>query len=492
MFGSNSKNNLKVPKTPNSNSQFPATNSSDMMAKSSSHESIGDAAPRRQSSVSSPASPSSSVSVNVPLFPPADKTNDKIKEMYSSLGRSITIKGYSQDRYFTFDSMNLDSAILRAIYEKCNWEYPSPIQSIGIKPVIDGLNLVCQAQTGTGKTGTYTIAILQKINPEIKSCQAMILTPTRELTRQVYDEAIKLASFTNITIGGHIGGYNRADARGVDYLHNVRCEDMDGINVYNSAPYREQVVIGTPGRIERLCSSKKLDMNELNLVVIDEADKMFSQGFLDTTIKIFASFEKGKVQTALYSATIDAQVRNMCAQFMGNNCVHIRVPQERVATNNQTHYMANVEDENGKLEMLKTIFKKTMTGQVFIFCNRIHKIDAIEREICDMGIVVSSIHSQKEQDERNLIVEDFRANRIKVLITTDVLARGFDTVAELVINYDVPTEAENYIHRAGRVGRFGTQGSVINLILNSDKQLFSNIVSKYSINFLRMNQFLSK
>ena len=241
-----------------------------------------------------------SIKINA-VVPEVCQGNETIAKMYGNLGGTIRLANYEGAACSTFGEMGLRPEILKAIYDQnvMKWEFPSPIQSIGIKPVIDKRDLICQAQAGTGKTGTYMIAALQLIDQTIRNCQVIVLSPTRELTEQTFKVTQKLASFTDITVASHIGGYIApANWRNVEYSHNLKETD-----VY-TPPYSEQIVVATPGRLKMLLMTKKvINPANIKLIILDEADKMLQQGFMADVISVFSVIPSNTaLQVELYSA----------------------------------------------------------------------------------------------------------------------------------------------------------------------------------------------
>ena len=415
--------------------------------------------------------------IKVHLETPSTIEEDSIMDrMYKKAG-TIIISGYDKPPCNNFNEMNLPKEILNAIFTILKWELPSPIQAYGINPVVDGRDLLCQAQTGTGKTATFLIAGLQKIDNTIRHPQIIVLTPSRELSIQIFNVAKELTQLSDITIAGHIGSSPEKDDRGVNYMHNVKPDNELG---YYSVPhYSEQLIIATPGRLCMLLNRNIINTENIKLVILDEADKMLSDGFRSNIVSVFSKAPKN-VQVALYSATVSPDVKDIAGQIM-NDPVSILVPNENVVLDNQNQYCHKVRTEDEKKEFIKTLFESCVIGQTIIFCNRKFKATNLKEYIDQIGITVACIHSDMEQSERNEAMENFRTEKIKVLIGTDVIARGIDTTVHLVINYDIPSNVDEYIHRIGRTGRFGKEGSVINIVSDEADMAIKRICSYYSI-----------
>jgi len=418
-------------------------------------------------------------SISVPL---EVNMNDTISKMYEKLGSSTEIKGYNGPACHTFDAMKLNPLLLKSIYGELNFEYPSPIQSVGTMPVIEGRDALVQAQAGTGKTATYMIAALQKTNPAIRGCQTIVLSPTRELSEQTFEVSKKLATHMNVSIASHIGGIVSKDIRGVSYAHNVKSSDV--------GHYEEQIVIATPGRLLMLLNRGFIKVENIKLVILDEADNILSQGFMEDIGNIFIKVPEN-VQIALYSATLSNEIIELSTQFMIEP-VQILVPQqEHVMTDNQSQYTVQVDDERKKLNVLSDVFT-TSTGQTIIFCNRKHTVNYIYDHIKSLGIPVGCINGEMEQAEREQSMERFRKGTYKVLIGTDIIARGIDTVVNLVINYDIPNIPTQYVHRCGRTGRFGKHGYVLNIVNNDEVDKIKRINHRFHIKALPYKQFMER
>lgn len=431
-----------------------------------------------------------------------------ISEMYKKYGSTINVVGYDCEPCSNFGLLDLKPELLRGIHDK-KWELCSPIQSVAIKPLIDGRDVFCQSQTGTGKTGTFLIAILEIIEESINNCQSIILSPTRELAIQIYEVAKDLSKHMGITIACHTGSsvqtkpvsdgvgggenrqpkikfFNKLDDRGVSYMHNVK-PDNNELGTYSIPHYAEQLVIGTPGKLLRLLQTNMIQTSDVKLVAMDEADKILDQGFMDSVIQIFSAMPD-EIKIALYSATLSHEIKTISKEFM-DNPVYVLVANENVIMDNQIQYVVKATSQNLKDAILTDIFKASGIGQVMIFANRKHTVDYIKKLISDLGISVESLHGEIESDDRNKNMTKFKKGDIKVLVCTDVAGRGIDTDVDVVINYDIPSDTDQFVHRSGRTGRFGRTGSVINIVSEDDKYNISKITSTYRIKFLPVAHF---
>ncbi|XP_014231695.1 eukaryotic initiation factor 4A-I isoform X1 [Trichogramma pretiosum] len=358
-----------------------------------------------------------------------------------------------------FDDMNLKEELLRGIYAY-GFEKPSAIQQRAILPCVKGHDVIAQAQSGTGKTATFSISILQKIDTSIQECQALILAPTRELAQQIQKVVIALGDFMRAQCHACIGGTNvREDMRKLDA----------GVHV----------VVGTPGRVIDMISRKALRTHHIKLFVLDEADEMLSRGFKDQIYDVFKHLPH-EVQVILLSATMPADVLEVSKCFM-RNPIRILVKNEELTLEGIKQFFVFIEREDWKLDTLCDLYETLSITQAVIFCNTRRKVDWLTETMGTREFTVSAMHGDMDQRERDVIMRQFRTGSSRVLITTDLLARGIDVQqVSLVINYDLPSNRENYIHRIGRGGRFGRKGVAINFVTTEDKRQLADIENFYN------------
>lgn len=348
----------------------------------------------------------------------------------------------------TFDEMDLREELLRGIYAH-GFEKPSAIQQRGIRPVIEGRDTIAQAQSGTGKTATFSIAALQRIDLSEPQCQVLVLAPTRELAQQIWKVVGQLGIFLEVTSHACVGGTA------------VR-EDI------NKVEQGVQIVVGTPGRVNDMVQRGALRLEALKLFVLDEADEMLSRGFKDQIYECF-QYLPSEVQVALFSATIPNEILNLTKRFM-RNAARILVKKEELTLDGIKQYYVAVEKEEYKLATLCDLYETLTIAQAIIYCNTRRKVDWLTDKMTQNDFTVSSMHGDMSQKDRELIMKEFRSGSSRVLITTDLLARGIDVQqVSLVINYDLPINRENYIHRIGRSGRFGRKGVAINFVTDADE-----------------------
>ncbi|XP_013779140.1 eukaryotic initiation factor 4A-I-like [Limulus polyphemus] len=358
-----------------------------------------------------------------------------------------------------FDDMNLREELLRGIYAY-GFEKPSAIQQRAIVPCIKGFDVIAQAQSGTGKTATFAVAILQQIDITLQECQALILAPTRELAQQIRKVVIALGDYMNAQCHACIGGTNiREDFRKLEM----------GVHV----------VVGTPGRVYDMINRNALKTNHIRMFVLDEADEMLSRGFKDQIYDVF-KFLGSDIQVILLSATMPADVLEVTKRFM-REPIRILVKKEELTLEGIKQFYVSVEREEWKLDTLCDLYETLTITQAVIFCNTRRKVDWLTEKMHQRDFTVSAMHGDMDQKERDVIMREFRSGSSRVLITTDLLARGIDVQqVSLVINYDLPTNRENYIHRIGRGGRFGRKGVSINFVTEEDKRTLRDIEQFYN------------
>lgn len=358
----------------------------------------------------------------------------------------------------TFDDMNLKENLLRGIFAY-GFEKPSAIQQRAVKPILDGRDVIAQAQSGTGKTATFAIGVLQTLDTSIRECQSLVLAPTRELAQQIVKVISALGDFLDVKIHACVGGTAvRDDIRTL----------QDGVHV----------VVGTPGRVYDMIQRRALRLDHTKLFVLDEADEMLSRGFKDQIVDVFR-FMPESVQSCIFSATMPLDVLEVTSKFM-RDPIRILVKKDELTLEGIRQFYIATEREEWKLETLCDLYTTLTITQAIIYCNTRRKVDYLTEEMQKRDFTVSSMHGDMDQRERDLIMREFRSGSSRVLITTDLLARGIDVQqVSLVINHDLPTNRENYIHRIGRSGRFGRKGVAINFITPADLKYLRDIEEFY-------------
>jgi len=355
--------------------------------------------------------------------------------------------------------MNLRQELLRGIFAY-GFEKPSKIQQRAIMPIISSKSdFIGQAQSGTGKTGTFSIALLQTLDFTSKDLQGLVLAPTRELAQQIHKVILALGEYLDVKCYCCVGGTNVKD----DIL---------------SLKDANHIVVGTPGRVHHMISEGFMNPQKIKMLVIDEADEMLSRGFKDQIYDCF-QFLPGDVQVALFSATMPVDILQLTERFL-RNPVRILVKKKELTLDGIKQYFVAVEKEDYKFATLCDLYETMTISQAIIYCNTRRKVDWLTDQMKQRDFTVSSMHGDMEQKDREVIMKEFRSGSTRVLITTDLLARGIDVHSvSLVINYDLPLNRENYIHRIGRSGRFGRKGTAINFVTNEDEQLLQEIEQFY-------------
>lgn len=359
----------------------------------------------------------------------------------------------------SFDSMGLSEPLLRGIYAY-GFEKPSAIQQRAIMPLGKGLDIIAQAQSGTGKTATFTIGILQRLDFSVPQCQALILAPTRELAQQIQKVVDALGDYLGAKCHACIGGTRVSD---------------DIAKLKNGA----HIVVGTPGRVYDMICRKVLKPDLIKVFVLDEADEMLSRGFKDQIYDIFQDLPP-RTQVGLFSATMPPEALEITERFM-HNPVRILVKRDELTLEGIKQFYISVDREEWKLETLCDLYDTLNIAQAVIFCNTRRQVEWLTDKMRARDFVVSSTHGSIDQKERDVILNEFRTGSSRVLITTDLLARGIDVhQVSLVINYDLPRNLENYIHRIGRSGRFGRKGVAINFVTQNDVRALRELEQFYN------------
>lgn len=359
----------------------------------------------------------------------------------------------------TFDAMGLREDLVRGIYAY-GFEKPSAIQQRAIKQIINGRDVIAQAQSGTGKTATFSISVLQGLNTTIRETQALILSPTRELAGQIQKVILALGDYMNVQCHACVGGTNVGeDIRKLDY--------------------GQHVVSGTPGRVFDMIRRRNLRTRSIKMLVMDEADEMLNKGFKEQIYDIYRYLPPG-AQVVLLSATLPHEILEMTSKFM-TNPIRILVKRDELTLEGIKQFFVAVDREEWKFDTLCDLYDTLTITQAVIFCNTRRKVDWLAEKLKEANFTVSAMHGDMEQKERDAIVKKFRAGDSRLLISTDVFARGLDIPqVSLVVNYDLPNNRELYIHRIGRSGRFGRKGVAINFVKSDDIRILRDIEQYYA------------
>ena len=358
-----------------------------------------------------------------------------------------------------FDDLELKDNLLRGIYAY-GFEKPSVIQQKAIIPVTKGRDVIAQAQSGTGKTATFTIGMLQVIDETLPETQAVILAHTRELASQINNVITSISSFLKVTVNLCVGGTQ------------IR-ENIDDLLK------QPQIVIGTPGRVLDMINKKALNTRNLRILVVDEADEMLSKIFLTQIYDIFR-FLPNNIQVALFSATMTPDFFELTKKFM-RDPIKILVKNDELTLEGIKQYFINVEKNDFKFDTLCDLYDRFSIFQSIIYCNSRKIVEELFYRLQQENFSVQAIHGDMRQEDRNKIMNDFRSGANRVLLSTDLLSRGIDVQqVSIVINYDIPFNIESYLHRIGRSGRFGRKGTAINFVTYYDIRKLHDIEQFYS------------
>lgn len=348
-----------------------------------------------------------------------------------------------------FDELNIDERILRAI-EDMGFEETSPIQTQAIPAVCEGIDVVGQAQTGTGKTAAYTIPMLMKIDPQIKKPQAIVLCPTRELAVQVAEEIRKLAKYmSDIKVLPVYGG-------------------QEIVRQIKSLKTGVQIIVGTPGRVMDHMRRKTVKFDNINMVILDEADEMLDMGFREDMETILTETPEDR-QTVMFSATMPKAIMDIARNFQKDARI-IKVVRKELTVSNIEQFYYEVRPKN-KTEVLCRLIDIYNPRLSVVFCNAKRQVDELISELKGRGYFADGIHGDMKQQQRDRVMDDFRSGKVDILIATDVAARGIDVDdVDMVFNYDIPQDEEYYVHRIGRTGRAGRSGMALSFI--SGKEVY--------------------
>jgi len=358
-----------------------------------------------------------------------------------------------------WDELNLKDDLLRGIYSY-GFEKPSPIQKKGILPILNGKDVIAQAQSGTGKTGVFTVSMLQTVDLSVTEVQGLILAPTHELAIQIHTVISKLGSFMenlkcSLLIGGHSMEQN--------------------VNELQNKPH---IVVGTPGRIHDLIRRRKINTKTIKMLILDEADEMLSTGFKEQIYNIFKFLGNG-VQIALFSATLPVEIQSLTEKFM-RDPVKILVKTESVTLEGIKQYYVALESDVDKYETIKDLYESIAVSQCIIYCNSINRVNDLCEALTKDNFPVCCIHSGMDKNERTKAYKEFTTGSSRVLISSNLTARGIDVQqVSTVINFDLPKDIHTYIHRIGRSGRWGRKGMGINFITRRDIRKMKEIEQYY-------------
>jgi superfamily II DNA/RNA helicase len=363
----------------------------------------------------------------------------------------------------SFEEMSLNEDLLRGIYAH-GFEKPSKIQQKAIVPMVKGRDILAQAQSGTGKTGTFVIGSLSHVNKEIKKPQVLVLCHVHELAKQIHDVAKAIGYKMNLNVLMAIGG-------------NPLKDDIRALE--NGA----QFIVGTPGRVTDLIKRGVLDRTHMQWLIMDECDQMLEDLFYKQVMDILEKGFPQSTKVALLSATMPQTVIDVAEKIL-NNPVRILIPPTGVRVDLIKQFFVGLDREEHKFECICDLYKNLNIVQAVIFCNKKQKAEMLSQRMNDQGYPTSCLHGDLEKPERRRRMDEFIRGDTRVLVATDIIARGIDNPRlNLVVNYELPnTSKEAYVHRIGRVGRNGRPGVAINLLVSEDEQMMSEIADHYGMN----------
>jgi len=366
-----------------------------------------------------------------------------------------------------WDEYDLKMELLRGIYSY-GFENPSLIQKTAILPIIEKRDVIAQAPSGTGKTGAFTISCLERIDLSSNTTQALILAPTHELVKQI----------TSVisSIGGMMEGLK------IKTLIGGTSVSEDALELKTNVPH---VIVGSVGRVNDMIRRKNIHTKNIKLFILDEADEMLSGGFIDNIYQIFTSLNH-ELQVAIFSATMPQEIIDLTNKFM-RNPVKITMEAEKLNLEGiQQHYIA-LESDQHKYETLKDLFGFLNINQTIVYVNSVNRVMDLYDAMTKDGNSVCCIHSNMKSHERHKSLEDFRKGIYRILISSNVTARGIDVQqVSVVINFDIPRCVHNYLHRIGRSGRWGRKGMAINFITKEDISSMKRIESHYKSNITEL------
>ena len=357
-----------------------------------------------------------------------------------------------------FAELNLSKDILDAL-EALKFEQASPIQAQAIPHLLEGHDLIGQAQTGTGKTAAFGIPVIERLDPNIRDPQVLVLCPTRELACQIADQFKKIARFKRqVSIVSLYGGQQ--------------------IDIQFKALRRgANVIVATPGRLMDHINRRSVNMDSIKTVVLDEVDEMLNVGFKQAIDEIFERIPNRERQTILFSATVSERIMGMAMRYQKNPKL-VKIAQTESSSANIEQFYYEIK-ERAKPEALTNLINEYKLKFSLVFCNTKRQVDEVVRNLNDKGYFANGLHGDMRQSQRDRVMNSFRRGETEILVATDVAARGIDMNIEAVFNYDVPEAAESYLHRIGRTGRAGQTGKAFTFVVGSQIHKL-NTIKRYS------------
>lgn len=366
----------------------------------------------------------------------------------------------------SFDDMEfLNFELMKGIFDY-GFQNPSRIQNLTIKNIYDGYDIIAQSQSGTGKTGAFTIGALSVIDVNLNYPQVIILATTRELATQIHFVISNISKHMNIRIGLAIGGTKIVNEVSRDPYKHIR---------------NSHILIGTPGRIYDYMERKAFNPKKIKMFTMDEADALLKDDFVEQIKTIFNQLDAA-CQIVIFSATYTEEILAIADSITSEPKKKILMKYEELSLDLIKQYKVEVKYENFKYSTLADLYTKLQIGQCMIFVNSINTANHLEKRLTKDGFGVSKIHGELSTEQRTSVLKDFRIGITRVLIATDVLSRGIDIEQiGIVINYDLPRDFASYIHRIGRSGRFGKIGVAVNFVTDNDCNALKDIENHYKI-----------
>jgi translation initiation factor 4A len=379
---------------------------------------------------------------------------------------------YTEINEWDDPTLNLRPALLRGIYA-FGFEKPSPIQKKGLIPLVQPghkgkrRDIIAQAQSGTGKTACFGVGSLQIINHELEATQVLILAPTHELASQIKGVITDIGRFEKVKVQLLVGGTS---------------VDADRQKLDEEPPH---IVVGTPGRVHDMIRRKYLKTEKIDMIVLDEADEMLSAGFKDQIYKIF-QYMHNDIQIGLFSATVPETLEQLTTRFM-RNPIKILVKADMLTLQGIAQYYIRLDSDEHKYATIKDLFEGLTISQAIIYCNSTRRVDDLEEAMVQDNFPVKKIHGKMDESERKEVHKDFKNGGCRVLITSDLFARGIDIQqVSVVINFDVPKSEHTYLHRIGRSGRWGRKGIAINFVTRHDGAKLKHFEEYYNTQISEM------
>jgi len=370
------------------------------------------------------------------------------------------------------DLEDFNSDLLRGIYAH-GFDKPSIIQQKSIISLFEQKDMIAQAQSGTGKTGAFSVGVLHNVDTSVAKVQAIILVPTRELAKQIQDVISSLGSFMKLLK--------------IQLLVGGTSTEQDIYALKNNTPH---IIVGCPGRVHDMMRRQHIRGVDIKMIILDEADEMLSTGFKEQVYNIF-NFLNSNVQVGLFSATLPEELHALSEKFL-RNPVKILVKSEQLTLEGIVQHMIALEDDSQKYCTLKDIYNMLAVTQSIIYCNSIKRVVDLNEAMLQDKFPVCCIHSGMEKHERDAAFSDFKCGKHRVLISSNVTARGIDVQnVGVVINFDVPKDVHTYLHRIGRSGRWGRKGIAINFVTRWDLKKIKEIEVYYQTTITEMPAVLN-